>query len=1028
MEVKVHGGVHMLGRNSELKNIELEELAADPIDAGVGRIWMNTTEHRIKFVSRILESGQPEVISLASNTDVALVQNLIVNKADKSTTLAGYGILDAVTDTDARLVNERVKVVRKNPGKGQYNRIIDALNSITDASEEVRYLIDVHSGIYAEPPIVLPRYVRIKGAGLEVTRITPTDPTQHFITGNLTSGVAQLSLAGPTDEGVALLYLTDPTGSTTNVFRCENLRLGGANILALVDSGFMTLSNIVFGEARSFTHGFIVRDNGITARMALRQIASNGMTAPYPICVCEVDGPNSQMLLQSFMARASNSATVGSGIGVGAHARNGGRFRMVGASFVGFDTGIWVENAGAAPTLEAVGVNLTSNNTDLRIEHPGTRGNYLGSAMREKVVINTDVSLFTAFYSDVNSQGIVNVGPLYIGKTHNTVANIEPLITRGMQTGLLNGGVLSRGVGLSINVAPGTGYVKLPDGLRNISWNSTTVSLIPNTSQYIYVDATGAVKVATALPDSATTVILGRTLPDSNQVLLLANDGALQVESFNPNIDKLFRLALGPMYVSGSIVTANASTPGAIDVTAGRYFYSTLERLPETRIGAQITYARVVSGQLVFSMWSTMQNTVYRSGGVEIPLTAGYYLKHTIYTAGTGPDTAFILGHADAQYATLDEAIAAPNPKPLLTPDGSPVIAAVIMQQGNPNVVKIIDIRPRVGALLGAGANVAQNHGDLVGLGQDDHTQYLRTDGTRPLLGNMNFNNYALTNVGSVNGLNVSAHASRHLPNGADPLATAAAVSLTASSANAAGVSNSLARSDHTHQITGFQPTNASLTALLGVTATGILKRTGTSTWSAGALAPADIPALDWSKITTGKPTTLAGYGITDAVPTNVVNKYRGNVGLMSGTTTINMSNSAPTVTQGTLLFSRTVTPKDAASTFLVRFDGPVDANVSSGGGGKVSGTATVIVALFRSINGGAATFLGFGAASIALMDNPAALSIAVEDAPNTTLPVTYSARIGINGASAWYLGRTTSFTMGGNNLSAWSIAELRPN
>ncbi|MBH8611966.1 hypothetical protein I4N56_014275 [Pseudomonas mohnii] len=36
-----------------------------------------------------------------------------------------------------------------------------------------------------------------------------------------------------------------------------------------------------------------------------------------------------------------------------------------------------------------------------------------------------------------------------------------------------------------------------------------------------------------------------------------------------------------------------------------------------------------------------------------------------------------------------------------------------------------------------------------------------------------------------------------------------------------------------------------------------------------GALGAADIPALAWSKITTGKPTTLDGYGITDALPGN---------------------------------------------------------------------------------------------------------------------------------------------------------------
>ncbi|HEX7675677.1 MAG TPA: tail fiber domain-containing protein [Bdellovibrio sp.] len=35
------------------------------------------------------------------------------------------------------------------------------------------------------------------------------------------------------------------------------------------------------------------------------------------------------------------------------------------------------------------------------------------------------------------------------------------------------------------------------------------------------------------------------------------------------------------------------------------------------------------------------------------------------------------------------------------------------------------------------------------------------------------------------------------------------------------------------------------------------------------ALTAADIPALDWSKITSGKPTTLSGYGITDSLVSN---------------------------------------------------------------------------------------------------------------------------------------------------------------
>lgn len=39
------------------------------------------------------------------------------------------------------------------------------------------------------------------------------------------------------------------------------------------------------------------------------------------------------------------------------------------------------------------------------------------------------------------------------------------------------------------------------------------------------------------------------------------------------------------------------------------------------------------------------------------------------------------------------------------------------------------------------------------------------------------------------------------------------------------------------------------------------------------SLSAADIPALDFSKITTGKPTTLEGYGITNAIPTGLTDK-----------------------------------------------------------------------------------------------------------------------------------------------------------
>ena len=69
----------------------------------------------------------------------------------------------------------------------------------------------------------------------------------------------------------------------------------------------------------------------------------------------------------------------------------------------------------------------------------------------------------------------------------------------------------------------------------------------------------------------------------------------------------------------------------------------------------------------------------------------------------------------------------------------------------------------------------------------------------------------------------------------------------------------------HTGDVTGSGTTNFALTLATVVTAGSAAKITynakGLVTGGA-ALVAADIPNLDWSKITTGKPTTVTGYGI----------------------------------------------------------------------------------------------------------------------------------------------------------------------
>lgn len=105
----------------------------------------------------------------------------------------------------------------------------------------------------------------------------------------------------------------------------------------------------------------------------------------------------------------------------------------------------------------------------------------------------------------------------------------------------------------------------------------------------------------------------------------------------------------------------------------------------------------------------------------------------------------------------------------------------------------------------------------------------------------------------------------------------------------------------------------------------------GALSWA--ALVAADIPELDWSKITSGKPTTLAGYGITDALGIN-----------------------ANAVSATKLLTARTFT-FTGDSTGSASFDGT--ANVTINLVGKASG---VTAGTYRSVTVDAQGYVTVGA------------------------------------------------------------------
>jgi len=140
------------------------------------------------------------------------------------------------------------------------------------------------------------------------------------------------------------------------------------------------------------------------------------------------------------------------------------------------------------------------------------------------------------------------------------------------------------------------------------------------------------------------------------------------------------------------------------------------------------------------------------------------------------------------------------------------------------------------------------------------------------------------------------------------------------------------------------------------------------------------------------------------------LNTYKGNVPVVSGTTQIPYGTSAPLVTGGTQLWTQTVTPSFSNTNMEISFGSIVDCS-SSG--------ATITVALFAG-----SMLLAFRCAYVTTSNHPVCFDMKLNHAPGSVTPVVYSCRIGVSLSSTWYLGRPASSSMGGVNLSGWSIKE----
>ena len=155
---------------------------------------------------------------------------------------------------------------------------------------------------------------------------------------------------------------------------------------------------------------------------------------------------------------------------------------------------------------------------------------------------------------------------------------------------------------------------------------------------------------------------------------------------------------------------------------------------------------------------------------------------------------------------------------------------------------------------------------------------------------------------------------------------------------------------------------------------------------------------------------TASGWLLLENV---IIASYVGNVTPSSGTTKTPYDATPPLITEGTLLWSKQVTPQAVGAVMSIEFGTTVDSSSSSG---------IVTMAIYRD-----AILIGVASTSTTGLGNaPSSLRLVINDPVVSLVPVTYSCRLG-GSTGTWYQGRGASATLGGTTNNGWKISEVLP-
>jgi hypothetical protein len=663
-------------------------------------------------------------------------------------------------NTDPR----EIIVAKKGGDFSSIKSAVDYLASSATTTSTSRYVISVGPGLFVEPEIDLTNtpYVSIVGSNIQTTQIVPSTNTQHIIKIGINNEVSFLSLSGA-PFGYAGLYVYDigdfGQAHKVSFYDCDT------NVWVESD----TQDTKFYGEYLDFngeyTYGTkVIGNNGYLALANMENYFNFPVGTGITYCNYAT---GSGATLSIFVGDNSSNGVSGS---TAFYIQDAASLNTSTITVDGFTYGIRNPNIGDPVRFDVDNASIVNGEWDLYVERVGTFGTFGGSSSHEKIFTNsTDV--YWSFL-DIDDGELDITRKASVTFEDGTHTDFTTLIFEGSTMGLMDGGEITTVSGFTISTAAGFGYLAktlTPNVISRIDWVNSQITLGANENKYIYINENAILSDSGTRPDSVFNIVLGRVVTNSTTVSFIDLSPAHSDHTSN-RFGNLFRNALGPIYSTGSIVTENV-TPFTLDVTTGEYYYSSSMYMPTGGTAISFTqYYRDGVGGWITTATTVVNSTSYDGNGSLSALTAGYYTKHTLYVIGDGPYENYFLVLGQNEYSTLVQAEDAllPTP-PTFFSDSVSQIASIYIQQGTTGTTQIEDIRPVIGFKAG-GVNASSVHGNLLGLAADDHTQYLLVDGSRSMAGDLDLGTNNIVNAGTINGVTIESHATRHQFGGLDPV------------------------------------------------------------------------------------------------------------------------------------------------------------------------------------------------------------------------------------------------------------------